>query len=58
MQKDQIEFFKFVRDHHTWHKKIYSIHMGGVMNSLPTFTEHIFGELINEEEENNQVKDY
>lgn len=34
--------------------KLYSLHKEGVINKPPTFPEHILGELLNKDEEDNQ----
>lgn len=38
-------------EQHKWHKKLNSLHKGGVMNMPPEFPEHTLGELLNEEDE-------
>lgn len=58
MQKDQREFFCFVRDQYTSHKKLYSLHMGGVLNRPLVFLERILEKLSNDDEEEKEEEDY
>lgn len=58
MQKDQREFFCFVRDQYTSHKKLYSLHMWGVLNRSLVFLERILEKLSNDDEEEEEEEDY
>lgn len=50
-KKDHREFYKFVKEQHIWHKRLYSLDKRGVMNIPRTFPEHILGEPLKESEQ-------
>lgn len=54
MQKDQRELFRFMRDHITWNKILYSLHKGCVMNRSPVIPIYILRVQLNDENEDNQ----
>lgn len=56
MKNDQQEFFIFVKKQHTWHKRLYNLHKGWVMNRPPVFLDHTLGDQPTEEKQHQDEK--
>lgn len=54
MQKDQRESYKFARDQQAWQEKMYALNNGEALDNISFFLEHILGDLIHEEDQDNQ----
>lgn len=54
IKKDHREFYKFMKEQHIWHKRLYSLDKRGVMNIPHIFPEHILDEPLKESEQEHQ----